>query len=63
MIYNVLLCPIAFLATEHIVAKDLAFFPPLNDPPSRTKAFMKEELTKIIALWKYKLRKRITTPI
>ena len=28
-----LLCLSAFLATKHIVAKDLAFSLPLNDPP------------------------------
>ena len=33
MIYNMLLCLIAFLATKHVVAKDLAFSSPLNDPP------------------------------
>ena len=33
MIYNILLHPIAFLATKHVVSKDLAFFSPLNDPP------------------------------
>ena len=33
MIYNIRLRFIAFLATIHVVAKDLAFFSPLNDPP------------------------------
>ena len=33
MIYNILLCLIAFLATIHVVAKDLAFYSPLNNPP------------------------------
>ena len=28
-----LLHPITFLATIHVVAKDLAFFSPLNNPP------------------------------
>ena len=36
MIYNMLLCLIAFLATKHVVAKDLAFSSPLNDPPRGT---------------------------
>ena len=36
MIYNMLLYPIIFLATIHIVVKDLAFSSPLNDPPRRT---------------------------
>ena len=35
MIYNMLLCPIAFLTTIHIVVKDLALSSPLNDPPRR----------------------------
>ena len=33
MIYNMLLCSIAFLATTHVAVKDLAFSSPLNDPP------------------------------
>ena len=33
MIYSMLLRLVAFLATIHIVAKDLAFSSPLNDPP------------------------------
>ena len=33
MIYNMLSCPIAFLATTHTFVKDLAFSSPLNDPP------------------------------
>ena len=36
MIYNMLSCPIIFLATTHIVVKDLAFSSPLNDPPRGT---------------------------
>ena len=32
MIYNMLSYYIAFLATTHIVVKDLAFFLPLNNP-------------------------------
>ena len=36
MIYSILSHPIAFLATKHIVAKDLAFSSPLNDPPKGT---------------------------
>ena len=36
MIYNMLSHSIAFLATTHVVVKDLAFFSPLNDPPRRT---------------------------
>ena len=34
--YNMQLHLIAFLATKHIVAKDLAFSSPLNDPPRET---------------------------
>ena len=36
MIYNILLPPIAFLATTYVVVKDLAFPSPLNDPPRGT---------------------------
>ena len=36
IIYNMLLCLIAFLATRYIIAKDLAFSSPLNDPPKGT---------------------------
>ena len=36
MIYNMLLCPIVFLATKHFVIKDLAFSSPPNDPPRGT---------------------------
>ena len=36
MIYSILLHLIAFLATKHIVAKDLAFFSPLNGPARGT---------------------------
>ena len=36
MIYSILLCFITFLATRLIVAKDLAFSLPLNDPPRET---------------------------
>ena len=32
MIYSMLLYLVAFLAIRHIVAKDLAFYSPLNDP-------------------------------
>ena len=31
-----LLCLIVFLATKHIITKDLAFSSPLNDPPRGT---------------------------
>ena len=41
MIYNMLLYPIAFLATIHIVVKDLAFSLPLNDPPRRMNGIHK----------------------
>ena len=36
MICNILSHSIAFLATIHIVAKNLAFSSPLNDPPRST---------------------------
>ena len=36
MLYNMWSHPIAFLATRHVVIKDLAFSSPLNDPPRRT---------------------------
>ena len=36
MIYNMLLHLIVFLATIHIVVKDLAFSSPLDDPSKRT---------------------------
>ena len=35
-------CPIIFLATKHIVSKDLSFFSPLNDPPRGTNSIHKE---------------------
>ena len=35
MIYNILLCFSIFLATMHIVVKDLAFSSTLKDPPRR----------------------------
>ena len=41
MIYNILSCPIAFLATTPIVVKDLAFSSPLNDPPRGTNGIHK----------------------
>ena len=41
MIYNILLRPIPFLATIHIVVKDPAFSSPLNDPPRRTNGIYK----------------------
>ena len=41
MIYNMLLCPTAFLATIYIVVKDLAFSSPLNNPPRRTNGIHK----------------------
>ena len=33
MVYSMQLYLIIFLATKHVVAKDLAFSSPLNDPP------------------------------
>ena len=33
MMYNIWLHLIVFLATIHIIIKDLAFFAPLNNPP------------------------------
>ena len=36
-----LLCLIAFLATIYIIAKDLAFSSPLNDPPRRKNGIHK----------------------
>ena len=41
MIYNMLLHLIAFLATIHIIIKDLAFSLPLNDPPRGTNGIHK----------------------
>ena len=38
MIYNMLLCLIAFLATRYVIIKDLAFYSPLNNPPERTNS-------------------------
>ena len=63
MIYNMLSHLIAFLATIHIVAKDLAFSSPLNDPPRGQIEYIKDYLAKPIAHWKDKLRRRIITPI
>ena len=36
MIYNMLLHPIIFLVTKHVVTKDPAFSSPLNDLPRGT---------------------------
>ena len=36
MIYNMLLWPIVFVATIHIVVNDLPFSSPRNDPPRGT---------------------------
>ena len=33
MIYSMQSCLITFLATRHVIRKDLAFSSPLNDPP------------------------------
>ena len=41
MIYNMLSCPIPFLATTHIIVKDLAFSSPLKDPPRGTNGIHK----------------------
>ena len=41
MIYNMLLRAIIFLATIHIVVKDLAFSSPSNDPPRGTNGIYK----------------------
>ena len=41
MIYNILSCPIIFLATIHVVVKNLAFSSPLNDPPRGTNGIYK----------------------
>ena len=41
MIYNMLLCLILFLATKHVIIKDLAFSSPLNDPPRGTNGIYK----------------------
>ena len=41
MIYNILSCPIIFLAIIHIVVKNLAFSSPLNDPPRGTNGIYK----------------------
>ena len=41
MVYSMLLCIITFWATKHIVAKDLAFSSPLNNPPRGTHSIFK----------------------
>ena len=41
MIYSMLLLLITFLATRHVVAKDLAFSSPLNNPPRGTNGIHK----------------------
>ena len=41
MIYSIQSHPIAFLVTIHVVAKDLAFPSPLNDPPRGTNGICK----------------------
>ena len=46
MIYSIELCLIAFLATKHIAAKDLAFSSPLNDPPRETNGIQQGEAIK-----------------
>ena len=38
MIYSMLLCLIAFVATRHVIIKNLALSTPLNDPPRATNA-------------------------
>ena len=46
MIYSMLLNLIAFLATIHIVIKDLAFSSLLNDPPRGTNSIHEEVASK-----------------
>ena len=63
MIYNILLHPIAFLATIHVIVKDLAFSSPLNDPKRRTNGINKGVANENHCLLEGQVEERIMTLI